>query len=109
MRLNAKIMLLLALVAGSGFFAMSVMYGCADSTASGNEEGYTFRLTSLTESPLYLQHGIETYITLNMIENGDSEALSIDDPPPFPLTATLEYQTFDGQTRKLSSSYGYRC
>jgi hypothetical protein len=77
-------------------------------SAEGQRE-VTFRLTSLTQSPVHLQHGIRNYITLNMIETGGSKAISVKDPPPFPLTATLQYQTPEGQKRKVSSAYGYRC
>ena len=104
MKSRQKIITLGAILVCCGFVAT-----CGTEQSEDGQQGVTFRLTSLTKEPVHLQHGIETYFTLNMIENGGSDAISIDDPPEFPLTATLEYQTVDGQKRKVSSAYGYRC
>ncbi len=104
MRLGPKLIMFGVLIVCCGFFT-----ACGTDQPADDQDGVTFRLTSLTKEPVHLQHGIETYFTLNMIENGGSDAISINDPPEFPLTATLEYQTVDGQKRKVSSAYGYRC
>jgi hypothetical protein len=82
---------------------------CGTDQATEDLEGFTFRLTQLTEPPIHFQHGIFTIVTLNMVEDGGTDPVRIDAPPEFPLTATLEYETVDGQKRKVSSSYGYRC
>lgn len=69
----------------------------------------TFELTSLTRNNLPLQHGVQNYITLSMVEIESSKAVSIADPPPFPLIATLAYHDDKGQERKVRTSYAYRC
>jgi hypothetical protein len=111
MKAKTKRYTLVKILAVGGFLASACSGQSADDqeSAAGGAEGYTFRLTSLTKPPIEFQPGIQTIITLNMIENGGSKAVRINDPPPFPLVATLEYEAFDGQKRKVSSSYGYRC
>lgn len=104
MRSGLKVLALLGIVAAGWIY-----FANRPNKTTVVTDGFTFRLTSLTKPPVHVQHGMETYITLNMIEAGGTEAVRIDDPPSFPLTATLEYQTVDGQKRKVSSSYGYRC
>ena len=110
MSLRTRSLVVGGIAAGSLLFWAAVgpkPLGARQTAAEAGE--YTFRLTRLTRTPYDLQHGIETYLTLNMIEVGGTKAIRIGDPPPFPLIATLEYQTVEGQKRKVSSSYGYRC
>jgi hypothetical protein len=104
MRSVSNLLLLLAAVALGSFLA-----ACGTDTPTEDPDGFTFRFTQLTEPPVSFQHGIFSIVTLNMIETEGSDPVRVDAPPEFPLTATLEYQTVDGQKRKVSSSYGYRC
>jgi len=104
MRFGPKVLVLLAVIAVGGYLVSK--FGDA---ANGEPMEVSFRLTPLTVEPFPLQHGILNYITLNMAESGSSEAIRITDPPEFPLISTLHYETVDGQKRKVSSSYGYRC
>jgi len=100
---------LVGLVGGALLFSSCGGQPGAEHSGEGVPGGYTFRLTPLTDSVVSVQHGIFTILTLNMIENEGSEVVRIGDPPEFPLTATISYQTVEGQKRKVSSSYGYRC
>ena len=110
MWLNVRWLVSVAMIAGGVFITSSCGdHPGADGQADVAQEGFTFRLTPLTDPAVSLQHGIYTILTLNMIENGGSDAVRIGDPPEFPLTATISYQTVEGQKRKVSSSYGYRC
>lgn len=104
MRFGPKVLMLLGVIAVGGYLASKV----AD-PPHGEPKEVSFRLTPLTVEPFPLQHGILNYITLNMTESGNSEAIRITDPPEFPMISTLHYETVDGQKRKVSSSYGYRC
>lgn len=69
----------------------------------------TFELTSLTRADLPLQHGIQNYITLSMVEAGGSKTISIKDPPPFPLIATLQYRDRKGVKKEATFACDYRC
>jgi hypothetical protein len=110
MRVKTKVITLAGIIVCCGLIATTLMVQEQDGRpAADGQMEVTFRLTSLTKTPYYLQHGIYTILTLNMIEEGGEAAFSIDDPPQFPLTATIDYQTVDGQKRKVSSAYGYRC
>ena len=104
MRFGPKVLALLGLIAVGGYLVSS--FG---ESPAGEPREYTFSVTPLTDVPFQVQHGIETYITLNLLEVEGGGPVQIDDLPEFPLTATLAYQTVDGQKRKVSSSYGYRC
>jgi hypothetical protein len=104
MRFGPKVLILLGFIAVGGY-----LVSLTGGPPSAGSREFTFRLTPLTEPPVHVQHGIETFLTLNLLEAGAKRPVRINDLPEFPIIASLDYQTIDGQERKVSSSYGYRC
>ncbi|MCK5943099.1 MAG: hypothetical protein KAI24_14060 [Planctomycetes bacterium] len=69
----------------------------------------TFQTTGLTEQHPRLQQGIKNYVTLSMLDVATSRTMRIDEPPEFPLIATLQYRDHDGVEREVATEYAYRC
>ena len=106
MRFGSMIATLFTAALGSGLAAPAAL---AQSQKDDGLRRVTFELTSLTRSGLPLQHGIRNFVTLSMVEVGGSQAIRIDEPPAFPLIATLTYYDREGVEREKSFSYDYRC